>query len=114
MHRSNSTRQTITYIVWSGIALLVAGCVAFPLNLSYDNTWWMPRWMRPGVDYLERGHDFNYPADEAQAYFSIILMFTGVGSLSGYFLLYSDPPLPTADWAEGWIIEGEILNPDNE
>lgn len=30
---------------------LVAGCVAFPLNLSYDNTWWM----RPCVDYLERG-----------------------------------------------------------
>lgn len=95
--------NTITYIVWSGIALLVAGCVAFPRNLSYDNTWWMPRWMRPGVDYLERGHDFNYPADEARAYFSIILMFTGVGCLSGYFLLYSDSPVPAADWAANWL-----------
>lgn len=95
--------NTVSYIVWGGIALMLAGWAAFPLNLSYDNTSWMPRWMRPGVNYLERGHEYNYPANEARAYLSIMLLLTGLAYLLSAPMLYADPSQPIPDGVAKWL-----------
>lgn len=95
--------QTILYIVFGGIALMLAGWAAFPFSLSYDNTSWMPGWMRPGVDYLERAHDFDYPADMARIQFSIMLLFTGFAYIMGLIAFHVDPPAPLCDGVAKWL-----------
>lgn len=95
--------QTILYIVFGGIALMLAGWAAFPFSLSYDNTSWMPGWMRPSVDYLERAHDFDYPADMARIQFSIMLLFTGFAYIMGLIAFHVDPPAPLCDGVAKWL-----------
>lgn len=75
--------NTLLYIVTGGIAIIVAGIAISPFSPTYGNTAWMPRWMRPGVDCLERGHNYGYPGELAQIPFSRLLMFTGVSFLVG-------------------------------
>ncbi len=82
---------------------MLAGWAAFPFSLSYGNTSWMPRWMRPGVDYLERGHDFDYPTDGAQIYLSVTLLLTGLAYIIGCPLLCADPPQPVCDGVAKWL-----------
>ena len=45
----------------ASIFLLLGGLAAFPFTLDYSNTLWMPRWMRPDIDYLERPFRYDYP-----------------------------------------------------
>lgn len=66
-----------TYVVTSGILLLIAGIAAYPYILTYENTSWMPRWMRPDVDYLERPYDYGYPAHLPQSAFCLSVMAIG-------------------------------------
>lgn len=91
--------QTTLYIVFGGIALMVAGWALFPFSLSYANTSWMPGWMRPGVDYLERAHDFDYPSDMVRVQFSIMLALTGATYIMSLMGFYTNPPVP---FATGW------------
>lgn len=95
--------QTTLYIVFGGIALMVAGWAAFPFSLSYANTSWMPGWMRPGVDYLERAHDFDYPADMARVQFSILLALTGLTYIMGLMGFHTNPPVPFCDGVVKWL-----------
>ncbi len=48
----------------ASIFLLLGGLAAFPFTLDYSNTSWMPRWMRPDVDYLERPFRYDYPGTD--------------------------------------------------
>lgn len=66
---------TMTMI--AGLFLILGGLSVFPFVLSYANTSWMPRWMRPDVDYLERPFRYDYPARGIQMSFSIFTMFVG-------------------------------------
>lgn len=95
--------QTTLYIVSGGIALMLAGWAAFPFSLSYGNTSWMPGWMRPGVDYLERAHDFDYPADMARIQFSIMLALTGLAYILCLIGFYTNPPEPLCDGVAKWL-----------
>lgn len=65
----------------ASIFLLLGGLAAFPFTLNYANTSWMPRWMRPDVDYLERPFRYDYPARGIHIFFSILTMFVGAMSL---------------------------------
>ena len=48
----------------ASIFLLLGGLAAFPFTLDYSNTSWMPRWMRPDIDYLERPFRYDYPGTD--------------------------------------------------
>ena len=65
----------------ASIFLLLGGLAAFPFTLDYSNTSWMPRWMRPDVDYLERPFRYDYPGRGMQIIFSLLVLFVGAMSL---------------------------------
>lgn len=65
----------------ASIFLLLGGLAAFPFTLNYANTSWMPRWMRPDVDYLERPFRYDYPVRGIQTIFSLLVLFVGAMSL---------------------------------
>ena len=65
----------------ASIFLLLGGLAAFPFTLDYSNTSWMPRWMRPDVDYMERPFRYDYPARGIHIFFSVLTMFVGAMSL---------------------------------
>lgn len=75
--------NTYLYAVTGGLLLILTGIIAYPYMLSYRNTSWMPRWMRPGVDYLERAYDYAYPADLPRSAFCQLLMAAGFVALAG-------------------------------
>lgn len=65
----------------ASIFLLLGGLAAFPFTLDYSNTSWMPRWMRPDIDYLERPFRYDYPGRGMQIIFSLLVLFVGAMSL---------------------------------
>lgn len=106
--KRNMDANTLLYIVTGGIALIVAGIAISPLSPTYGNTAWMPRWMRPDVGYLERGHNYGYPGELAQAPFSWLLMFTGVSFLANSITADSG----IADKAADELFRKECLESD--
>ena len=62
----------------ASIFLLLGGLAAFPFTLDYSNTSWMPRWMRPDVDYLERPFRYDYPGRGMQIIFSLLVCGSNV------------------------------------
>ena len=60
---------------------IIGGLAAFPFTLDYSNTSWMPRWMRPDIDYLERPFRYDYPGRGMQIIFSLLVLFVGAMSL---------------------------------
>lgn len=52
----------LNHILMAACLLIVAGIASFPYRLSYGNTAWLARKMRPDRAYLERPYEYDYPA----------------------------------------------------
>ena len=84
----------LIYNLKASCLLIVAGIASFPYRLSYGNTAWLPRWMRPDKAYLDRPYEYDYPARGIGLLFSVMLAL--IGTLALVFMLTPElPDLPT-------------------
>lgn len=80
----------LIYNLTASCLLIVAGIASFPYRLSYGNTAWLPRWMRPDKAYLDRPYEYDYPARGIGLLFSVMLAL--IGTLALIFILAPDLP----------------------
>ena len=95
------------YTATAACLLSIAGIASFPYRLSYGNTSWMPRCMRPGSEYLERPYEYRYPAREMDVIFSVLLFFIGFAVL----LLMPSSGLPGGIPSYRWLTSLAVLLP---
>lgn len=97
----------LNHILMAACLLIVAGIASFPYRLSYGNTAWLPRWMRPNKAYLDRPYEYDYPARGIGLLFSVMLAL--IGTLALIFILA--PDLPDDVPAERWFSALAVLYP---
>ena len=97
----------LNHILMAACLLIVAGIASFPYRLSYGNTAWLPRWMRPDRSYLDRPWEYDYPARGIGLLFSVMLAL--IGTLVLIFILA--PDLPDDVPAERWFSALAVLYP---
>lgn len=95
------------YTATAACLLSIAGIASFPYRLSYGNTSWMPRCMRPGSEYLERPYEYRYPAREMDVIFSVLLFFIGFAVL----LFMTSSGLPGGIPSYRWLTSLAVLLP---
>ena len=95
------------YTATAACLLSIAGIASFPYRLSYGNTSWMPRCMRPGSEYLERQYEYRYPVREIDVIFSVLLFFIGFAVL----LFMSATELHGGIPANRWFTSLAVLLP---
>lgn len=76
----------LNHILMAACLLIVAGFASFPYRLSYGNTAWLPRKMRPDRAYLERPYEYDYPAHNINLLFSVSVILIGTLALISYWL----------------------------
>lgn len=86
------------YTATASCLLSIAGIASFPYRLSYGNTSWIPRCMRPGSEYLERPYEYRYPAREIDVIFSVLLFFIGFAVLFFMSATELHGGIPTNRW----------------
>ena len=97
----------LNHILMAACLLIVAGFASFPYRLSYGNTAWLPRKMRPDRAYLERPYEYDYPAHNINLLFSVSVIL--IGTLALIFILA--PDLPEDVPAERWFSALAVLYP---
>lgn len=97
----------LNHILMAACLLIVAGIASFPYRLSYGNTAWLPRKMRPDRAYLERPYEYDYPAHNINLLFSVSVAL--IGTLALIFILA--PDLPDDVPAERWFSALAVLYP---
>lgn len=57
------------------IFTVLCGVLVIPYTLTRYNARWIPRWIRPRDNYLNRAFRYYYPATESRVFFAISLFF---------------------------------------